>query len=79
MTGDHGTTITFLSLGEKGLVWRKEHHNVAVALHACFVTGSILCKGPTAKELFPFAQNGLLRSRATVSLFHKFDVTDSRR
>ena len=36
-----------LSLGEKGLFWRKGPHNMAVALHACFVTGSLLRKGAT--------------------------------
>ena len=29
--------ITFLSLGEKGLFWRKGPHNMAVALHACLL------------------------------------------
>ena len=30
--------------------WRKGHHNMAVTLRACFVTGSLLCKGTTAEE-----------------------------
>ena len=28
-------------------VLEKRPHNMAVALHACFVTGSLLCKGVT--------------------------------
>ena len=29
---------------------RKGRHNLVVAFHACFVTGSLLCKGATVQE-----------------------------
>ena len=40
---EHGKAITFLSLEENGRL-----HNMAVALHGCFVIGSTRCKGVTA-------------------------------
>ena len=35
ITDEHKKAITFLSLREKDLIWRKESHNMAVASHAC--------------------------------------------
>ena len=37
MIDEHGKAITFLSLKEKGLFWRKVPNNMTVVLHACFV------------------------------------------
>ena len=39
MIDEHGKAITFLSLKEKGLFWRKVPNNMTVMLHACFVKG----------------------------------------
>ena len=39
MTDEHGKAITFLSLKENDLFWRKVPNNMTVVLHACFVKG----------------------------------------
>ena len=39
MIDEHGKAITFLSLKEKGLLWRKVPNNMTVVLHACFGKG----------------------------------------
>ena len=39
MIDEHGKAITFLSLKEKGLFWKKMPNNMTVVLHACFVKG----------------------------------------
>ena len=45
MTDEHGNAVIFLSLveGEKA-------HTMEVTLHACFLTGNLLCKGTTQRR-----------------------------
>ena len=42
MIDEHGKAITFLSLKEKGLFWRKVPNNMTVMFHACFVQGYLI-------------------------------------
>ena len=51
MNEKHGKAIAFFQSPRKGPFWRKGTYNMVVALHTCSVTGSLLCKGRTGKEL----------------------------
>ena len=43
--------MTFLSLKEKGLFWRKGPYNMAVALHACLLQVAFYVKARLCRSL----------------------------